>query len=323
MIILSKMIIYMELREVREMISSCSVQTNLQGEELRKHGTHLFPVACYLDILPGDEFPWHWHNELEFGLVVSGAVTVNAGSVKYQLKAGDAFFINSNILHAASAMDGGMCEIHSVVCHPRAISGSTDNIIWQKYLKPLMENQACPGFHFTPDIMWHRQVMDNIASLWHSAEQEEYGYELHIRNALSVIIGLLAEHQPAMTRKSFGKAQRDNARIKEMLTYIQANYDKELTIEDIAAVCAISASECMRCFRATINTTPIAYLKSYRLQQAAMKLQSTEDKISMIAESCGFQEMSYFAKSFREVYGCTPSQYRKPDAKEMDTKKED
>lgn len=39
------------------MISPCSVQTNLQGEELRDHGTHLFPVACYLDILPGDEIP--------------------------------------------------------------------------------------------------------------------------------------------------------------------------------------------------------------------------------------------------------------------------
>ncbi len=295
------------------MISPCSVQTNLQGEELREHGTHLFPVACYLDILPGDEIPWHWHNELEFGLVVSGAVMVDAGSVKYHLKAGEAFFINSNILHSASILSEGICEIHSVVCHPRAISGSTDNIVWQKYLKPLMENQACQGFHLTPDTAWQKQVIDSIASLWRSAEQEEYGFELHIRNELSVIIGLLSEHQPAVSRKSFGKVQRDNARIKEMLTYIQANYDKELTIEDIAAVCAVSTSECMRCFRATISTTPIAYLKSYRLQQAAIKLQATNDKISAIAESCGFQEMSYFAKSFREVYGCTPSEYRKAD----------
>ena len=134
---------------------------------------------------------------------------------------------------------------------------------------------------------------------------------MHIRNELSIIISLLSEHQPVINRKSFGKTQRDNTRIKEMLTYIQANYDRELTIDDIAAVCAVSTSECMRCFRATINTTPIAYLKSYRLQQAAIKLQATTDKISVIAENCGFQEMSYFAKSFREVYGCTPSEYRK------------
>jgi AraC-like DNA-binding protein len=287
----------------------------MQGEELREHGTHLFPVACYLDVLPGDEIPWHWHNELEFGLITSGMAVVDAGCMKYQLKAGEAFFINSNILHAASILDENLCEIHSVVCHPRAISGSTDNIIWQKYVKPLMENQACQGFHFTPDTAWQKQVIDSIASLWRSAEQEEYGFEMHIRNELSTIMALLSEHQPAVSRKSFGKEQRDNARIKEMLTFIQSNYEKELTIEDIAAACAISTSECMRCFRATISTTPIAYLKTYRLQQAAIKLQSTNDKISVIAESCGFQEMSYFAKSFREIYGCTPSQYRKPDFK--------
>lgn len=292
------------------MILPCSVQTNLQGEELREHGTRLFPVACYLDILPDDDIPWHWHNELEFGLVVKGDAVINIGSTQYELHAGEGFFINSNILHTVVSSGDIVCEIHSVVCHPRAVSGSTDNIIWQKYVKPLIENQACPGFHLTPDELWQRQVADSLISLWHSAETEEYGFELHIRNELSAIILLLSEHQPVITRKTFGKAQRDNARIKEMLTYIQANYGEELTVEDIAFAGAVSVSECIRCFRATINMTPIAYLKSYRLQQAALKLQLTTDKISAIAESCGFQEMSYFAKSFKEVYGCTPSEYR-------------
>lgn len=292
------------------MILPCSVQTNMQGEELREHGTHLFPVACYLDLLPRDEIPWHWHNELELGLIVSGSVVVETGSETRQLHAGEGFFFNSNVLHAAALVDADSCEIHSVVFHPRAISGNTDNIIWQKYLKPLMENQTCPGFDLTPETVWQNQVLDCLDSLWRAAEQEPFGYEIQIRNELSTIVALLSENQPVVSKKSFGKAQRDNARIKEMLTFIQANYDRELTIEDIASACSISASECIRCFRATIGTTPIAYLKSYRLQQAALKLQLSGDKISAIAESCGFQEMSYFAKSFKEVYGCTPSEYR-------------
>ena len=152
--------------------------------------------------------------------------------------------------------------------------------------------------------------MEGIATVWRLTEKEDYGFEICIRNALSTMIMLLSQHQPSENKKSFGKEQRDNVRIKEMLTFIQANYDRQLTIEEIAAACAISTSECIRCFRSTIGTTPIAYLKSYRLQQAALKLQLSTDKISAIAESCGFQEMSYFAKSFREMYGCTPSEYR-------------
>lgn len=292
------------------MIQLCSVQTNMQGEELREHGTRLFPVACYLDRLPQDEVPWHWHNELELGIIISGSAVVEAGSTKYQIHAGEGFFINSNVLHAAIASDGSACEIHSVVFHPRAVSGGTDNVIWQKYVKPLVENQVESGIHLIPDTVWHRQVLKDMDTIWRLAEKEDFGFEVYIRNALSEMMTVLSEHQSGAGKKSFGKEQRDNARIKEMLTFIQANYDRELTIEEIASACAISTSECIRCFRATISMTPIAYLKSYRLQQAALKLQLSTDKISVIAESCGFQEMSYFAKSFKEVYGCTPSEYR-------------
>lgn len=292
------------------MIQPCSVQTNMQGEELREHGTRLFPVACYLDRLPQDEITWHWHNELELGIIMDGSVVVEAGSAKYHVHAGEGFFINSNVLHSAVSPDNGVCEIHSVVFHPRAVSGGMDNVIWQKYMKPLVENQAETGIHFMPDTVWHKTVLEGINTIWRLAEREDFGFEVYIRNELSMIMTLLSEHQPSAGKKSFGKEQRDHARIKEMLTFIQANYDRELTIEEIAEVCAISTSECIRCFRATIGTTPIAYLKSYRLQQAALKLQLSADKISAIAESCGFQEMSYFAKSFKEVYGCTPSEYR-------------
>lgn len=292
------------------MILPCSVQTNMQGEEQRAHGTHLFPVACYLDLLPQDEIAWHWHNELELGMIVNGSVVVETSSTARLLHAGDGFFINSNILHAGSLSEADFCEIHSVVFHPRAVSGSTDNIIWQKYLKPLMENQSCPAVYLLPDAAWQKQILDCLDALWRLAEQETFGYEIRIRNELSTIMTLLTEHQPIVKKRFFGKTQRDNDRIKEMLSFIQSDYGKEITIEEIASVCAISTSECIRCFRATINTTPIAYLKSYRLQQAALKLQLSTDKISVIAENCGFQEMSYFAKSFKEVYGCTPSEYR-------------
>ena len=227
------------------MILPCSVQTNMQGEELREHGTHLFPVACYLDQLPRDEFQWHWHNELELGVVVEGSVVVETAAAEYTLQKGEGFFVNSNVLHAAFSPDNTFCEIHSVVCHPRAVSGSTDNIIWQKYLKPLIENQSCPGFHLKAEVDWQKRILDCLSSLWQEADQESYGFEMRIRNGLSTIILLLSEYQPVINKKSYGKTQRDNARIKEMLTYIQANYDKELTIENIASACAISTSECM------------------------------------------------------------------------------
>lgn len=96
-----------------------------------------------------------------------------------------------------------------------------------------------------------------------------------------------------------------------MLQYIQEHYDGELTLAKIAESAAVSENECLRCFRSMIGSTPIRYVKQLRVQRAAELLVSTDRRISDIGAECGFQEMSYFAKIFRELKGCTPSEFRK------------
>ena len=95
-----------------------------------------------------------------------------------------------------------------------------------------------------------------------------------------------------------------------MLRFIHANHSSELNTKRIADSVMISESECLRCFHTTINTTPIQYLKQYRIQQAAHLLVFSADKISDIAARCGFQDMSYFTKTFKQLKGCVPSEYR-------------
>ena len=102
--------------------------------------------------------------------------------------------------------------------------------------------------------------------------------------------------------------------MKVMLAFIQQHFGENITIRQIADSAAVSESECMRCFHHTIGITPIAYLKNYRLQCAAELLETTVQPVSFIGEQCGFREMSYFARAFRQNYGCTPSQYRKASA---------
>ena len=98
--------------------------------------------------------------------------------------------------------------------------------------------------------------------------------------------------------------------MKNMMLFIQAHYGEELTVARIAASISVSESECLRCFHATIGTTPIQYLRQLRVQKAAELLAGSDRKISDIGEQCGFREMSYFTKTFRELMGCTPSRYR-------------
>ena len=72
----------------------------------------------------------------------------------------------------------------------------------------------------------------------------------------------------------------------------------------------VSKSECLRCFRQSMGTTPYQYLMEYRLSQAAALLKRTDDPIEWIANQVGFGQASSFGKYFRRKTGLSPREYR-------------
>ena len=289
----------------------CSTETNRQGRELTEHGTTLFPAACYDDDLALEAVPWHWHEELEAVVVDMGTTLVSAGSRTYTIKQGCGIFINASSLHSAWAADHGGCRLHSIVFHPRLVGGSVDSIFWQGYLQPLLSELAPECVYLDSAISWNREALKTIGDAWQSCVSGQPGYEFQVRAFLSQLIFLLADHHPAVQKTPSDKVLRNGERIKIMLQYIQEHYGEELTIARIAQEAMISDSECLRCFRAAIGTTPIQYVKQFRIQRAAELLTTTDSKIEDIGAQCGFQEMSYFSKAFRLSRGCTPGEYRK------------
>lgn len=296
-------------------LAFCNTTTDSSGRELVEHGTIPFPIACYHDDLTESEVPWHWHEELEAAIISEGCAIVAAGKEKQLVHAGEGFFINSGVLHGAWIADTSSCRFHSLVFHPRLVGGSLDSVFYQGYVRPISENAALEWFLLRPSEDWQRTALEAIERAWQLTVREESGYEFGVRSALSELVYALWSHLPAQKQAPSVKSIRDAERIKAMLSCIHENYGSDLNIGRIAACVSISESECLRCFRATIGTTPIQYLKQYRIQQAAQQLTETDDKIAEIANRCGFQDMSYFTRAFRELKGCTPTEYRRPKQK--------
>lgn len=292
-------------------LALCNTTVDSRGRELVEHGTAPFPVACYYDDLEESCVPWHWHEELEAVLVTQGRCTVTAGNEKYVIETGEGFFINSGVLHGCWDLDGSHCRFHSLVFHPRLVGGSINSIYHQKYILPILENHELGSLHLKPEVPYHRRILEAIEEAWQACFEEPEGYEFQVRNALSELVWVLLRCLPPARTRSRNKAFREGERIKIMLQYIQDHFDQELSVGLIAASAAISESECLRCFRNTIGSTPIQYLRQYRLQQACLLLSATHEKIADISECCGFQDVSYFTKTFREQKGLVPSEYRK------------
>jgi len=293
-------------------LNECNTTVGSDGRELLEHGSVAFPIACYADDFHAGDVPWHWHEEWEAVVITRGSCLIAAGNYKITLRAGEGFFVHSGVLHGCWDESCSGCLFHSMVFHPRLVGGNPDSIFHQKLVQPLLDHTGPELIVLRPDIPWQKQALDTIELAWQQTVREEDDFfPFRVRAALSEFIWLLRSHLSPDSSQISSKGLRDAKRIKAMLSCIHAHFGSALTTAEIAASASVSESECLRCFRTTIGTTPIQYLKQYRIRQAARLLRETHGKVSDIASTCGFEDLSYFTKVFRENTGYAPTEYRK------------
>jgi len=275
-----------------------------QMEEVE--GLHnAYPYAFHHVELARTLIPWHWHEALEFGIVLTGSLKVSTPSQTLTFQKGEGFFINSNVLTSMVNLDD--CVIDSHLFHPVFLGGHFKSVYETKYLNPVTQNRNLELLPLRNQTPAQKQILQKLRQL--SRLQAEPDVEFQTRNLLSEIWLQLLEELTHTSLKATASKNQD--RMLTMLTFIQENYASRLTLEDIAESAAISDRECLRCFQASIHQSPVEYLIEYRVRAAAKLLEGTDRPITEIAMATGWSSSSYFTKMFRRIYGKTPNEYRK------------
>ncbi len=294
-------------------IHSTDTSTMPQIDETGLQGSPNFPVAIYLDDVTNNYVNWHWHKEFEIGFVTDGTVNVGCGNRKYRLKTGDIFFINSNVLHSMYNDDSPHNSVFkSITFDGSVIAGDKDSIFYTKYLLPILSNNNLRDYTLRPNDNNYPRLLSLISNIWDAVYSETPDYEIIVRNELSNIFRILI-HLPENiiydhNDNNYNYVQEN--RVQLILNYIHSHYREKIMLEDLAQVASVSKTEAMRSFRSIIGQSPIKYLKNYKLQNAAYMIRNTNYSIGQICELCGFDDNSYFSKSFKEMYHCTPLAYR-------------
>lgn len=99
--------------------------------------------------------------------------------------------------------------------------------------------------------------------------------------------------------------------IQPAVTYITEHYYEDITVEQLAALCNVSAVYLTRLFRQELHRAPHEYLQQIRLNNAARMLTETRESVETVAELCGFSGSTHFIRMFRKRYSTTPLQFRK------------
>ena len=287
----------------------CGLTLNSTRRELKAHGTVDFPCAGYSKLYTAradDVVFWHWHDEMEIMYVRTGRLIVRVPQKTYLLHEGEAVVVNADVLHYAAA--DPLCRLDSLVFSPALITGSDQTVYAQKYILPLIECSSFDGYVLRRET--DEPALRAFVCAFDALANDTPGFEFTVRDELSKLCFALYQQLKPRSGGDTGPSQND-LRIHEMLSFIQDNYSRDITLTDIARAADVSERECLRCFQRSIQTSPMQYLLKYRIMQgAALLIERPSNTISEIAISCGFNSPSNFTKLFRRFYNCTPRAYR-------------
>ncbi|SEU02805.1 AraC family transcriptional regulator [Paenibacillus sp. NFR01] len=287
-----------------------------QLREDRVHGDSMFPAAAYWIELPAGApvLDTHWHEEAEFFLLLEGEILFQVDTEYFPLKAGEAVFIESGDIHAAYALKETPCRFSALVFHPDLLASAQYDAIQQSVILPLQEKRQSFPRHLTFAVPWQGELIGHLERMLVAYADGKPGYEAYIKGSLLIMLSLIAIDQRAVNRSASDSADTTKInRLKKVIEYIQNNYQEPIRTRDLSELIPMSEGQFCRFFKAMTRKTPVDYINSYRIRQAADLLQQSERKISDIALEVGFDNVSYFIKVFRKLMKCSPSEFRKEE----------
>ncbi len=273
--------------------------------EQQKQGTKDFPFAHYKEHLVTHRINLHWHPEIEMIYVLGGRLKVTVSEEVYILTSGDILFINPEELHSYAAA-GTHADYHAAVLNLSWFQFKELHFFEQDFVKPLLNGTLRFRRLFQAD---HPQY-DLLESLLLRLFQETRKNKAMIFADLTLIFATLLQYSLLENVEKKGMLQKSE-NIKKSINYMEENCGRKITLEEIANHVNMSPNYFCNYFKTQTGVTPFAQINNIRIKKASKLLLETTDSILNISEICGFENVSFFIRKFKEINECTPSVYRK------------
>ena len=269
--------------------------------ENKQRGTYDFPFEFYhVDRShPRYEMAYHWHVEYEIIRILTGSLHVTMDEKEFTANSGDIVFVNSGILHSGIPSD---CVYQCIVFDMNAFL--KNNPRCSTYIKQIIDHSAFIYHHFTPK---NQQIHQIVWDIFNAMESQKTGYELIVFGELYHFFGVVFSEKlyfsdSPQDRRDYRKIMQ----LKKVLDYMEANYSSPVTLEQLSASVNMSPKYFCRFFYHMTHRTPIDYLNYQRIEHASYQLATTDASVTEVAYNCGFNDLSYFIKTYKKYKGITP-----------------
>ena len=241
----------------------------------------------------------HWHNSLEIVLPICGGeyAWVDGRYYKLYQKNMMPLIINSRSIHA---FESGC---------PKPYIGLALLINYQ-FLKQVYPEIDHIYFK-QPDEEVGMLIKKQLFLINEYYETESIHKDLLITSALFHLIYLLVEHLSVEKKDKVElKSEKNKHRITSIINYIDENYQEDLTIEQLSEVFHLSEGHLSKLFKENLGMTIKAYISQIRAKEVRQALLASDLPLIDIAIMCGFPNVKSMNKVFKDLYHCTPKQFR-------------
>lgn len=287
------------------------LRTDETLRELAVHGSVQFPFQhyrCRYDAENGNLYPWHWHSEAEAILMLSGETYCLVGNQRMRLRAGEGVFLQSGVIHSYETPD--RCEMLTLVFLPTFVAPE-GSALYTHFVQPLLDANITYAL-LTRTEPWHAEVLATLARLGDITQTGAPGAELDVHASLCALWATLYRHRELLAAQGLPESCAHlQTRLRTMIAFIEEQFDRKLTLREIAHSANVSDSEALRCFREGVCASPICYLNRHRLNFARARLLQTSLSVTEIAAEAGFSSAAYFDRMFARCFGESPTLYRR------------
>ncbi|MFV8392155.1 AraC family transcriptional regulator [Flavobacterium sp. LB2P6] len=252
-----------------------------------------------------DFYYWHFHPEFELTFIVAPNGTRRVGNHIGNFEGSDLVFIGSNIPHLN--FDYGI---------------KTE---YEKVVLQIKEDFFKNDFITTPELASIYQLFENSKKVicFHGTVKDKIGKRLqkiHLLSHFEQFIEVLSLFQILATSnemtflhdKPFENLynNKEQLRLKVVYKFIEENYQRAVSIEEISHLTHLSKAAFCRYFKKMTRLTFTEFLNQYRIEQAKRLLKSDKN-VTETCYECGFESLSYFNRIFKKVVGENPIQFKK------------
>ena len=270
---------------------------------------NIFPNENFIDLgmyqygyeqcEPGHSFGPATRNHYLFHYIISGTGTLMADNAKgetqtYSIKSGQGFLLFPGQITTYIADQNLPWEYVWIEFDGLRVKEALD-------LTELSVNT--PVYHSHSEDL-REQLMNEMLYIVYHAKESPF----HLIGHLYLFLDYLT--QSAKSKKLVQSSKMSDYYIKEAINYIEQNFQNNITIEDIAAVCGINRSYFGKIFRNSIGRSPQEFLMNYRMVKATELLKLTSLSIAEIGSAVGYENQLHFSRAFKTIYGVSPREWR-------------